>query len=206
MIYLLLALPATTKAAPEKAIKSLQEALIASTGFASFDERVESLSPIVIQTHDFSAIARLVTGRHWRKLEAQQHEQFINVFTQLSVMTYAERFKDLAQSKFNYIETLEQPRNSIKIISTLELDPNAQFSELTDKRLFNFEYILQAVTSDDEATSEQWKIINVIVDGVSDLALKRSNYVSILNDHGFDGLMTELSKKINKIQENSSAN
>ena len=194
------------KSAPEEVVQNLQKALILSSDIASFDERVEMLSPSVIQAHDFSAIARLVTGRHWRKLDVQQKEQFINVFTQLSIMNYAERFKDLAQSKFDYIETLEQPRNSIKIISTLTLDSDAHFSEFSDKREFAFEYILQAKKQDDQSPNEPWKIINLIVDGVSDLALKRSNYVSILNEQGFDSLITELNKKIVNIQEKSSVN
>ena len=192
--------------APTEMVQNLQNALIVNANVVNFDKRVEMLSPTVIQSHDFSAIARLVTGQHWRKLDTQQRNQFITVFTQLSAMTYASRFKGLAASKFNYVETLEQPHSSIKIISTLALDSSAYFSDFSDKRQFTFEYILKPVKQSDASVNEQWKIINVIVDGVSDLALKRSNYVSILNEKGFDSLMTELNKQIIKIKEKSSKN
>lgn len=197
----------TAKAeAPNEVVQHLQNALIVSANIVNFDKRVEMISPAVIQTHDFPVIARLVTGRHWRKLDTQQRDQFINVFTQLSTMTYASRFKGLATSKFSYVETLKQSHNSIKIISTLALDSNADFSGLSDKRQFTFEYILRPVKQDDASVNERWKVINVIVDGVSDLALKRSNYVSILNEKGFDSLMTELNEKIVDIKEKSSKN
>ena len=201
----LIATPVTVQATPVQTIENLQDVLIDSGNITSVDERIEALSPTVIQTHDFSAIARLVTGRYWRKFEEVQREQFVSVFTQLSVMTYAERFKSLATSKFSYVETLKQPRNSVKIVSTLELGPDAHFSEFNDKQLFIFEYILQqAKQTDDTQANEVWKIINVVVDGVSDLALKRSNYVSILNEQGFEGLIAELNNQIANIQGKSS--
>lgn len=203
----------TAQATPADVVQKLQDTLIISSGISSFEERLETLSPVIKKTHNFSVIARLVTGRHWRKFEAQQREQFIRVFTQLSVVTYADRFKNLGASKFSYVETLEQPRSSKKIISTLALDSNADFSELSDKRQFTFEYILQPVNSsnskdddskNNESSTDQWQIINVIVDGVSDLALKRSNYVSTLNEQGFDSLMIELNDKISSMREKSS--
>ena len=191
-------------ATPASAVQQLQDGLMASAKVASFEKRVEQLSPIVERTHNFSLIARLVTGQHWRKFEEQQREQFIDAFAELSIVTYAERFKDLGDSTFNYVETLEQPRNSKKVISTFALDPNASFSELSDNNSFTFEYIVQPLTTTDKATNQQWQIINVIVDGVSDLALKRSNYVSTLNEQGLDGLLAELTEKIADIRRKSS--
>ena len=157
-IYVM-SLSMTAKAqAPNDVVQNLQNALIVSANVVNFDKRVEMLSPIVIKSHDFSAIARLVTGRHWRKLDMQQRNQFITVFTQLSAMTYASRFKGLAASKFSYVETLEQSHSSIKIISTLALDSSAYFSDLGDKRQFTFEYILKPVKQSDASVNEQWKI------------------------------------------------
>jgi phospholipid transport system substrate-binding protein len=43
---------------------------------------------------------------------------------------------------------------------------------------------------------EGWQIINIIADGVSDLALKRSEYTSILSRDGFDVLIAKITEKI----------
>ena len=43
---------------------------------------------------------------------------------------------------------------------------------------------------------EGWQIINIIADGVSDLALKRSDYTSVLNREGFDALIAKINEKI----------
>ena len=202
----LFSLSLAAQASPLDVVKKLQNALISNADKETLSERLEALSPTIRDTHDFSSIARLVTGRHWRKLEEQQQAQFIDVFTQLSVMTYADRFKSLGTSEFTYIETLEQPRNSKKVVSIMALDADVKFAELSDKKELSFEYILQStndLANNDESTSNDWRIINVVVDGISDLALKRSNYVNILNELGFDALIKELNQKISDVEENS---
>ena len=202
----LFSLSLAAQASPLDVVQKLQNALISNADKETLSERLEALSPTIRDTHDFSSIARLVTGRHWRKLEEQQQAQFIDVFTQLSVMTYADRFKSLGTSEFTYIETLEQPRNSKKVVSIMALDADVKFAELSDKKELSFEYILQStndLANNDESTSNDWRIINVVVDGISDLALKRSNYVNILNELGFDALIKELNQKISDVEENS---
>lgn len=43
---------------------------------------------------------------------------------------------------------------------------------------------------------DSWQIINIIADGVSDLALKRSDYTSVLSREGFDALIAKINEKI----------
>lgn len=195
-------------ATPLAVVEKLQNALITNAGNPDFSERLETISPTIKEAHDFASIARLVTGRHWRKLEEQQQVEFIDVFTQLSVVTYADRFKNLGVSRFTYVETLEQPRNSKKVVSIMTLDSNTDFAELSDKKELSFEYILQSKAdesaSDLVSNADDWQIINVVVDGISDLALKRSNYVNILNENGFEALIEELKQKISDVQEKAS--
>jgi phospholipid transport system substrate-binding protein len=42
----------------------------------------------------------------------------------------------------------------------------------------------------------QWQIINIIVDGISDLALKKAQYTSVIDREGFDSLLNKLTQKI----------
>jgi phospholipid transport system substrate-binding protein len=43
---------------------------------------------------------------------------------------------------------------------------------------------------------DNWRIINIIANGVSDLALKRSEYTSVLKREGFDDLIAKINEKI----------
>jgi phospholipid transport system substrate-binding protein len=51
------------------------------------------------------------------------------------------------------------------------------------------DYVLHRVGS-------PWRIINVVADGASDLALKRADYTSFLKSNGFDPLLIKLNEKI----------
>jgi len=53
----------------------------------------------------------------------------------------------------------------------------------------SFDYLLRQEKKD-------WKIINILADGVSDLALRRVEYRSILKQKGFKVFIDMLKKKI----------
>jgi phospholipid transport system substrate-binding protein len=52
-----------------------------------------------------------------------------------------------------------------------------------------FDYLLRKVDN-------QWRIVNVIANGVSDLAVKRAEYRQIIKTEGFNSLLTKLREKI----------
>ena len=52
-----------------------------------------------------------------------------------------------------------------------------------------FEYVLGQVNN-------QWVIINIVVDGISDLALKKAQYTSVIEREGFESLLNKLNQKI----------
>ena len=62
-----------------------------------------------------------------------------------------------------------------------------------DGEEIRFNYILHQA-------NDQWKIINIIVNGVSDLALKRTEYSSILKKNGYLSLIEKL---LAQIEENA---
>ncbi|MBM4201241.1 MAG: hypothetical protein FJ189_08135, partial [Gammaproteobacteria bacterium] len=46
-------------------------------------------------------------------------------------------------------------------------------------------------------------IINIIVDGISDLALKKAQYTSVIDREGFDKLLDKLQTKISDYAKNN---
>ena len=41
----------------------------------------------------------------------------------------------------------------------------------------------------------EWKIVNVVAQGVSDLSLKRADYTAVIKSEGFDALVSRLREK-----------
>ena len=142
--------------------------------------RYQRLAPTVTASYDFPYISKVVVGRYWRSFTAEQKSQFIRAFSKLSIATYANRFDGYSGERFKTISEEELKRGH-RLVSTVLIKANGEEIEL--------DYILHQ-------NNDQWLIINVIAEGVSDLSLKRADYTSYLKKNGFDALLKKLNEKI----------
>ena len=146
-----------------------------------YQGRYDRLKPVIERTHDLAFLAKFSLGSYWNKLSAELQSQWVEKFTDYSIATYAGRFNGYTGEAFKVVS--EQPwKRSRMVVKSMLIRPDEDDIEL--------EYILS------QRDSGQWRIINVLVDGVSDLALKRAEYSNILSKEGFDMLVNKLSEKI----------
>ena len=182
---LLLLLAATARAEDARALIEEFHAALAgvSAGEAvDYDARYDSLAQIIDTTHDLAFISRLTLGLHWKDLDEAQRAAFIQRFRELSIATYAARFAELDEDQFEIIERVAQPRGRELVRAQLHI---------ADREPLSFDYLLHA-------TDDGWRIVNIIVDGVSDLALKRAEYSQQMRDGDFDTLLTLLDEQAAK--------
>lgn len=102
------------------------------------------------------------------------------MFTRISVASYAHNFKDFSGEEF-IIDSEEETKNGGVVIHSHLTIP--------DDKPVKFDYMLKE-------KGASWRIINIIANGVSDLALKRSEYTAILQRDGFDALISQINEKI----------
>lgn len=145
-----------------------------------FNGRYELLEPSVNKSHDLPKIARIVVGKEWGKLNDEQKKLLTDVFVRQSISAYAHNFKSFSGEAFKFISEDQTARGGVIVHSVLEIP--------SDKNV-KFDYMLKK-------HGDSWRIINVIANGVSDLALKRSEYTSILKREGFDALIAKITEKI----------
>lgn len=145
--------------------------------------RYHTVSPTIEKTHDLATIARLVVGRHWKGFDASQKSTFVETFSNLSISMYAGRFKDYGGERFDILSETALKRGNRKLVTS-------HFVK-SDGENITFNYILHQV-------HDEWKIISVSVNGVSDLALKRAEYGGILRKDGFPTLIERLKSQIEK--------
>ena len=148
-------------------------------GKEQFESRVKLLEPVVSNSFDFTYIARIVTGREWKKLEEADQQRFISLFHTLTVATYAKRFDAYNNETFitSSVEPLKNNRHLVR--TTLN----------TTDETVSLDYIVQEDDSN-------WKIINVVANGVSDLSLKRTEYRKLIKESGFEYLLEEIQAQI----------
>jgi len=145
-----------------------------------YEGRFERLYGPVTESHDLTKIVRIVVGREWESLTDEQQAKLFDVFSRLSVASYAHNFKEYDGESFKFDSEEETARGGM-IVHTYMVIPG-------DKDV-KFDYMLKK-------KGNTWKIINIIANGVSDLALKRSEYTAILKREGFDALVAKISEKI----------
>ncbi len=145
-----------------------------------YQGRYEKLYNPIVDSHDLTKITRIVVGREWQKLNNEQRLKLVDVFSRFSVASYAYNFKDFSGESFRYDSEETTKRGGI-VVHT--------FLVIPDDKDVKFDYMLKK-------SGDKWRIINVIAKGVSDLALRRSEYTSILKRDGFDALIVKISEKI----------
>ena len=153
-------------------------------GFAG---RREQLAPAITKYFDLSFISRVVTGRYWKSMDEMQRQEMTHTFSALTIATYASRFDGYAGETFKIAETrpLKKERHLIR-------------SELVkpDGEVVQIDYVLHQ-------RNENWQIINVIANGVSDLSIKRSDYASVIAASGFEALIGRLNEQIDELSQSS---
>ena len=178
------------KGDPTLIVDALHDALIEVVNrndSLSYESRVAKLEPAIDTSHDFATIARLVGGRFWRNLSDHDRSVFSEAFRHASIAAYATRFTSAEGVKFEKATLQENLGARVRVRSHLIR---------ADGSLVRFEYILQD-------THDQWRIITIFVDGVSDLALQRAELTRIYGDTGFQGVMEHLETKAENEAEGS---
>lgn len=188
------ALPQGGQAEASAVVERLQVGLIAAMKTAAgtaFEARVKALDPLIRSTFNLPLMARTSVGPFWDRMSEAQRSQFVDVFSRLSVAHYADRFKGFGGEKFELLGAQDGPRDSV-LIETRLLVPDG------DNVALNY----LARPSD----AGKWQIVDVFVDGsISELAVRRSEYTSILRGQGADGLIETLERKINQLARDSAA-
>lgn len=166
------------------AVEQLFAALVAAAKADELSARYDQLADIVAQTHDLEYIGQLTVRRQWRNWSQQQRDTFSNHFAQLSVMTYAVRFANVAEHSFNILGARSAGDTRLQVNTTISR---------ADGSTVPLDFVLQ------QSDHSDWQIANVVADGVSDLALKRAEYRAVFDDDGFDGLIRELERQTREL-------
>jgi phospholipid transport system substrate-binding protein len=147
-----------------------------------YQGRYEQLAPVIKSSFDMPFISRTVLGKYWETFNSEQRSRFVETFTQLSIATYAANFDRYSGERFKTIPEKEVSGGRVLVQTQLIK---------SDGRQVQLDYLLQR-------TDSQWRIVNIIAEGVSDLALKRADYSSFLKSKGFEALLKKLNEKINQ--------
>ena len=146
-----------------------------------YEGRAKRLAPAVNDAYDVPFMAEKSLGQGWKKLGEADRARWIDLSREFSVANYAANFDHDAGQTIEL--TGEEPStNDTVIVHTRIVDPKAEPVDMS-YRLHH--------------TDAGWRIIDVLLKGtVSQLALQRSDYTSVLERQGFDALVATMQARI----------
>lgn len=153
-----------------------------------YEGRYKLLRPVIDDIFADRYMARFAAGRFWRGFSDEQKRQYAEAYLDWSVSAYAERFDSYNGQRFS-IRSVDIQGDQATVVSTLTK---------ADGGTVDFEYKLRA-------QDEDWLVVDIVVRGVSQLAMTRSQFTSILDREGFQALMTRLEQKMQVYSEELSS-
>ncbi|TDJ21644.1 MAG: toluene tolerance protein [Deltaproteobacteria bacterium] len=152
--------------------------------------RYERLEPVVRSQFDLPFMAAKSVGRYWKTASQEERDQLVKTFSRFSVANYAGRFDGWSGQTFETLGVDASARGTM-LVRTKLLNPSGDDIQLY-YRLRN-------------GTDGRWKIIDVYLNGtVSELALRRSEYSSLIKREGFEALLIALNKRIETLADQAS--
>ncbi len=183
---------ATAEGPSSQVIQRFQAALIGVMRQAAtlgFNGRFEAFAPTVRENFDLFAMTKVSAGGYWKKLSAEDRNKLVATFSDLTIATYADRFDGYSGQVF---ETLgEEPfLKNMRIVKTRIVKAGGKSVDLN--------YVLRPVKG-------TWRIIDIHLKGsISQLAVRRAEFTSVLRRRGFASLITNLKKKIARLRNGAS--
>jgi len=162
-------------------VQTLTDALLKSMRAgpaASMTDRYRNLEPVIEQTFALPLVTRLAVGPDWSSFSPDQQKAVIAAFTRFTVANYAHNFRDFDGQKFE-IDDNALTRGGDKIVRTRVIPAHDTPVSLL--------YRMHEVDG-------TWKIVDVYSNGVSELALRRSDFAAALAAGGAPVLIAHLNK------------
>lgn len=146
-----------------------------------YQGRYDKIKPAVENDFDLDFMARFALGPDGKDLSAADQARWRDAFARITIATYAGRFTGWGGEQFKTLG--EEPAAQDTVFVKTMLDrPDAEDVQLT--------YRLRKVNG-------AWKIVDIYNKGtVSELALRRSDYSSVLKRDGFEKLLQTVDAKV----------
>jgi len=147
------------------------------------EERRERFRRLMLEKFAFKGIAKWVLGRYWRKASEDERTQFIALFEDLMVITYADRFENYSGEKIEIGKA--EVRNGKDALVHSKLIRGAN-TEPVD--------VIWRVRRSDEL----FKVVDVMVEGLSMGLTQQKEFSSVIRKNGgkVNGLLDELRKRL----------
>ena len=146
------------------------------------DVKIEEVGNIIGEVFDFTELSKRTLGREWKKMNGEQQKEFVGLFRELLQGVYADRLLAYTDQKVVFDKEKMLKKGRAEVQSNIVLSDGRKvpiFYRLTNK-------------------SGQWKVYDLIIEGVSLVKNYRTQFREIIAKDSPDKLLQVLRDKVNK--------
>jgi len=131
-----------------------------------------------------STIGQWVLGRYWKTATLEERKEFLGLFEDLLVVTYVNRFQRYSGETLSIEKSLVDEKSGDAVVFSQVVRPDGSAVVSVGWRL--------------RSKGESFKVIDVLVAGVSMGQTQRSEFASVIRKHGgkVGGLLAELRERV----------
>ena len=168
-------------AAPRQLIEETAGQIVAalSQRELSSAERISEIESIAYKVFDFTTMSKLVLARNWRKMDKPKRAEFVREFRRHLSRTYGTRLDRYNQEEVDVYGAQVEVRDDVSVKTKII---GGQFDQA------EVSYRLRNRNGD-------WKIIDVVIEGVSLVSNYRSQFAEVVNSGSIDDLLSKLKDK-----------
>ena len=142
------------------------------------EQRIQGFRDLMAERFDLPLISRYVLGSHWRRATPEQREEYSTLFERFLVSTYASRLGDYG-GEILEVKSTRQEGKKDTIVST-RIGKKGGSLVRVDWRVRRMDH--------------GYKIVDVIIEGVSMIITQRDEFASVIRRSGgnVEGLLAKL--------------
>jgi phospholipid transport system substrate-binding protein len=149
-------------------------------------QKFDALVALLEEPIDLDLVGRLILGRHWRTAADGQRQQYLELFREYALANLASKLHLYRGQSFEV--------TGAKVVSD-------QDALVTSRIMSAGEPPLQVDWRLRQRNDGGLVTIDLIVEGVSLIVTLRSEFASVIERQGFDGLLAELRQRIAQTRE-----
>ena len=143
------------------------------------EQRRAEIGEIASALFDFRTMTRLVLGRNWKKLTPEQQGEFVQHFAGFLARDYGTRVERYEQQQVSVLGERVEPRGDVTVKTKVT---GGEFDgAIIDYRM--------------RYRNEDWRIIDVVIEGISLVANFRDQFREVLSREGPESLLEKLREK-----------
>lgn len=166
-------------------VRILQDTELKKPGRA--EERRHLLEKAIGDRFNYEEMARRALGAQWNKLSDGERREFVDLFKRLLSGSYSDKIEGYSGEQVHYLN--ERQEDEYAEVRTKVASDKTEIP--LDYRLLN--------------KSGDWRVYDVVVDGVSLVNNYRSQFTKIIRDSSYADLLEKLREKSQKKSEQSKA-